>query len=161
MTGKLKYLSSGGLVDTYGAGNFVSLKFSNIPEDATSVKVGMDPSEGTGLVEIIDNPDKNGVFKVTNKNTQKFVVEITTPEGVTRIEYSLRDLECLSNVPTIPEITSALSSQLNLWIRRLNGETIDPSLYDQITADADNYYKTNTEYNDEVDSLEDAMDGVD
>lgn len=79
ITGTLKYLDTGSLVDTYGAGNFIALKFSDIPETATSVKVGMEPSEGTGLVELINDPDKNGVFKVTNRFTQNF--KIVTTDG--------------------------------------------------------------------------------
>ena len=58
-------------MDTYGAGNFIALKFTDIDETATSVKVGLDPSVSTGLVEIIDDPDKNGAFKITDKDTQK------------------------------------------------------------------------------------------
>lgn len=75
ITGTLHYLSDGQLVTDWGAGNFLALKFTDIDEDATSVKVGLDPSAGSGLVEIIDDPDKNGVFKITDKDTQKFVVE--------------------------------------------------------------------------------------
>jgi hypothetical protein len=75
ITGTLKYLDDGGeIAGHWGAGNFLCLKFSDIDTDATSVKVGLEPSEGSGLVEIIDDPDKNGVFKITDKATQKFVV---------------------------------------------------------------------------------------
>ena len=74
ITGTLNYLSTGQLVTDWGAGNFMALKFTDIDSDATSVKVGMEPSVSSGLVEIIDDPDKNGVFKVTDKDTQKFVV---------------------------------------------------------------------------------------
>ena len=82
-TGNLKYLDSGALVDTYGAGNFIALKFSDIPAAATSVKVGLDPSEGTGLVEIINDPDKNGAFKITNRFTQNF--KIVTTDGTNTV----------------------------------------------------------------------------
>lgn len=70
----------------------MALKFTNIPESATSVKVGMDPSQGSGLVEIINDPDKNGVFKVTDKNTQKFKVVVTDGEDTYEHTYSLKDL---------------------------------------------------------------------
>lgn len=161
MSGTLKYLSSGSLVDTFGAGNFIALKFNNIPEDATSVKVGLDPSEGTGLVEIINDPDKNGAFKITDKNTQKFVVQVTTPDGVNTIEYSLSALNCLSDIPTITDITNQLSQQLNLFRQRLDGSIINPNLYDPITSEEDAYYKTNDEYKDAVDEFESTMDGTD
>jgi hypothetical protein len=71
MTGTVKYLSSGYLVDTYGAGNFIALKFNNIPDDATSVKVGINTPD----TEIITNPDKNGAFKIGDNDTDKFIVD--------------------------------------------------------------------------------------
>lgn len=67
------------LVETWGEGYFVALKFTNIDSRATSVRVGLDPSQSSGLVEIIDDPDKNGVFKITNKDTQVF--EIISSDG--------------------------------------------------------------------------------
>ena len=79
ITGTLKYLSEGQLVTDWGAGNFLALAFTNIDPDATSVKVGLEPSQGSGLVEIINDPDKMGVFKITDKDTQKF--KIVTSNG--------------------------------------------------------------------------------
>jgi len=72
ITGTLKYLSSGQLVTDWGAGYFLALKFSDMDAKATSVKVGLEPSQSSGLVEL--DADKNGVFKITDKNAQKFVV---------------------------------------------------------------------------------------
>ena len=94
ITGTLKYLSSGQLPDYWGAGNFMALKFT-VPEGATSVKVGLDPSQGSGLVEIIDDPDKNGAFKVTDKDTQKFVIETTVDGETVTKEFDLSELVCL------------------------------------------------------------------
>jgi len=79
ITGTLKYLSSGDIADYWGAGNFIALDFSNFDANATSVKVGLDPSQGSGLVEILTDPDHNGVFKITNKDVQKF--KIVTSDG--------------------------------------------------------------------------------
>lgn len=93
ISGTLKYLDEGALVDEFGAGNFMAVKFTNIGENATSVKVGMSPSEGSGLVEIIDDPDKNGVFKVTNKDTQKFKVVATDGIHVNTQTFDLSSLE--------------------------------------------------------------------
>lgn len=74
--GTLKYLDSGSLVTTYGAGYFMAIKFSNVSADATSVKAGMHPSMGTGLVTL--DEDLEGIWKVTNKDTQTFdVVQIS------------------------------------------------------------------------------------
>ena len=94
ITGTLKYLSTGQLVNAWGAGNFIALKFADIVPNATSVKVGLDPSYGGGLVEIIDDPDKNGAFKITDKDTQVFVVEITDGVETIRTEYNLSGLTC-------------------------------------------------------------------
>lgn len=93
ITGTLKYLSSGQLVTDWGAGNFLALKFSDIPAAATSVKVGLEPSQGSGLVELINDPDKNGVFKITNKFVQKFKI-VTT--GGTETTEQLFDLSGLT-----------------------------------------------------------------
>lgn len=94
VTGTLKYVSEGSLPTTWGAGNFLAFDLSgNDFEHFTSVKVGLDPSRGSGLVEIIDDPDKNGAFKITDKNSQKFVIEVTTDGGFThRREYDLSGL---------------------------------------------------------------------
>ena len=87
ITGTLKYLSSGQLVTDWGAGNFLALKFSG---DATStpedVKVGLEPSVSSGLVPL--DSDKNGVFKITDKDRQYFVVEY---DGKT-VRYDLTGL---------------------------------------------------------------------
>ena len=94
ITGTLKYLSSGQLVTDWGAGNFMALKFTDIDPDATSVKVGLQPSVSSGLVEIINDPDKNGAFKVTDKDTQEFVV-LSTVNGFTNKQvYDLSELVC-------------------------------------------------------------------
>lgn len=75
--GSLKYLSSGDLVTTWGAGNFIALKFVIIDPDITysDIKVGLNPSESSGLVTL--DADLNGVFKVTDKSTQKFRVVVS------------------------------------------------------------------------------------
>ena len=64
-TGTLKYVSTGSLPDWWGAGNFLALKFGDVPTGATSKKVGLRPSAGSGLVEL--DEDMNGVFKVGSK----------------------------------------------------------------------------------------------
>lgn len=92
ITGTLKYLDSGDLVTTWGAGNFMAIQFNNIDPRATSVRVGMQPSEGSGLVELINDPDKNGVFKVTDKDTQKFVVITSDGTHTTTASYDLTKL---------------------------------------------------------------------
>lgn len=88
----MKWLDEGAIAEQWGDGNFVVLKFSDIDENATSVKVGLDPSMGSGLVEIIDDPDKNGVFKVTDKNAQLFKVVTSDGTKSTTKTYSLSGL---------------------------------------------------------------------
>ena len=98
ITGTLSYLDgSNAIVDHWGAGNFLTLKFSNFDSRATSVKVGLDPSQGSGLVEILTDPDKNGVFKITDKDTQVFKVVSTDGVRTTTQTYSLTGLTCQSS----------------------------------------------------------------
>lgn len=92
ITGTSKYLSEGQLVTDWGAGNFLALKFTNLDADATSVKVGLEPSAGSGLVEIIDDPDKDGVFKLSDEMNQKFVVVQSDGLYKRRQEFDLSEL---------------------------------------------------------------------
>jgi len=83
ITGTLTKLTSGQLVTDWGEGYFLALKFSDFADGLTyeDVKVGLSPSQGSGLVTL--DSDKNGVFKITNKDVQKFVVR-QEKEGVGR-----------------------------------------------------------------------------
>ena len=56
-------------------GYFLALKWSDPAQDITSLKVGLIPSaSGMDLVECIEDTDRNGVFKITDKDNQKFVL---------------------------------------------------------------------------------------
>ena len=92
ITGTLKKLETGDLVDAWGEGHFLALKFSDIPDTATSVKVGLDPSYGNGLVEIITDPDSNGAWKITDPDEQVF--KVVTTDGTNTVEktYDLSGL---------------------------------------------------------------------
>lgn len=92
ITGTLKKLETGDLVDAWGEGYFLALKFSDIPDTATSVKVGLDPSYGNGLVEIITDPDRNGAWKITDPDEQVF--KVVTTDGTNTVEktYDLSGL---------------------------------------------------------------------
>ena len=58
----------------------------------TSVKVGVTPSVSSGLVEIINDPDKNGFVKVTDKAQQLFTIVSTNGTQTRTKAYSLADL---------------------------------------------------------------------
>jgi len=91
ITGTLKYIDTGALADFWGPGYFVALKFT-VSDVATSVKVGLDPSVSSGLAEIIDDPDKNGAFKISNKNLQKAIVITTDGETTFTERFDLSKL---------------------------------------------------------------------
>ncbi len=94
ISGTLSYVDEGALPDYWGAGNFLALKFSDADPHAESLKVGLDPSEGSGMAEL--DEDMNAVFKITDKDEQKLVTEVKDgPTGnVTRTEYDLSELVC-------------------------------------------------------------------
>lgn len=104
VTGTSKYLDDGQLVDAHGAGNFIGVEVHDIPNDVTSIKLGMYPTyrdgefhwDDSGLQEIIDDPDKGGVYKITNKSIQK--IKILTSDG-TRVHSQLYSLK---NVTVLP-----------------------------------------------------------
>ena len=77
ITGTLKKLTSGSIPAVWGEGYFMALKFTD-SNSADSIQVGLNPSVSSGLVEL--DSDMNGVFKVTDKDNQLFVV-VTTKDG--------------------------------------------------------------------------------
>lgn len=80
ITGTLHYLSSGQLVTDWGAGNFIALKFTKDNAKAVSIKVGLRPSKsGMPLLEL--DADMDGVFQITDKDKQVFVVRCTDADG--------------------------------------------------------------------------------
>ena len=92
ITGTLKYVSSGALANDWGAGNFIALVFSSPDEEATSVKVGMEPSMGSGLQEL--DSDMDAVLKVTDKDNQKVVVVSSDGSRHTKQVFDLSGLTC-------------------------------------------------------------------
>ena len=91
ITGTLKYLDEGQLVTDWGAGNFIALKFT-VPDGATSCKVGLNPTQGSGMQEL--DEDKDGVFKITDNATQKLVVVTTNGQYTLTQEFDLSELTC-------------------------------------------------------------------
>lgn len=77
VTGTLTKQTSGQIVTDWGPGYFLGLKWSGIDAKANSIKVGLEPSAGVGMIECFDDPDRDGLFKITNKNIQKFKIVIS------------------------------------------------------------------------------------
>lgn len=92
ITGTLKYLASGAIADDWGPGNFLCLKFPDADIETTVVKVGLNPSQSSGIVEL--DSDKNGVFKVTDKNAQQFIVVQRKGDAVSVQSFDLSGLTC-------------------------------------------------------------------
>lgn len=90
VTGTLYKQTSGQIVNDWGAGYFLVLAWDNVDPNATSFKVGLEPSAGTGLVEGIGDPDKWVLLKLDNKNIQraKFVTGNAEHETVQYLDLS-------------------------------------------------------------------------
>ena len=75
--GKLTFVEGGLSPSGYLSGDGYFLALSLYDNDFTglsSVKVGLKPSKGSGLVEIMNDPDKVVVLKISDKNQQKFKI---------------------------------------------------------------------------------------
>lgn len=98
ITGTLKYLgTSNAITNRWGKGNFIPFKLTvDDWSKYSSVKVGLVPSEGTGLVEIKDDPDHNGTMKITNKDIQRIKVVAISADGRKQHTqwFDLRGLTC-------------------------------------------------------------------
>ncbi len=91
-TGTIKKLTSGALVNRWGEGYFIALKFTKVDPDVVSIEVGLDPSVDSGLVKL--DADMNGGFKITNRKQQMFKVVATKTDGTTvESSYVLSALE--------------------------------------------------------------------
>ena len=95
-TGSSKYLSgSNPITDVWGEGNFLAVTFNAASWSAyTSVKVGLEPSAGAGMVELIGHlDDLDSVFKITDKNAQKLKIVATNGTKTTVQAYSLAKVD--------------------------------------------------------------------
>ena len=90
ITGTLNKLTSGQLVTDWGEGYFLALKFTKNNEAITSIKVGLRPSVSSGLVEL--DADMDGVFKITDKENQKFIVRCSDGTYVYEKIFDLSEL---------------------------------------------------------------------
>lgn len=92
ITGTLHYLTEGQLVRDWGEGYFLAMEWSDIDENATSLKVGLAPSAGSGLIECLDDPDHNGVFHITDKNRQDLIIVSANDDGKTLQNFDISGL---------------------------------------------------------------------
>lgn len=98
ISGTLSYLDdeTTELVGYWGPGHFLALNFAdNDLDDYSSVMVGLDPSQGSGLVELKGDPDQNGVFKITDNESQVFKILCYVEgeeEPVSEQEFDLSNL---------------------------------------------------------------------
>lgn len=73
------------------------LHWSDPDESVTSLKVGVVPSSiGLDPQECIDDPDRNGVFRITNPATQVIKVIQSDGENERIDEYTLDGLTLMS-----------------------------------------------------------------
>lgn len=102
ITGDLEYLDDGQLVDAHGEGNFLAVECVEYPADVTSVKLGMYPTyrdgqfiyDDSGLQEIINDPDKGGAYKITDKNIQAIKLVVSDGKRVHKQIFDLSGLNC-------------------------------------------------------------------
>ena len=88
VTGTLKYFDTpGAIVDVWGEGHFFAFTIDDEDTNTTKTMVGLEPSEGSGLVDIHGDPDMNGIAKITDPNTQKFKVIQTDAAGHKNVQY--------------------------------------------------------------------------
>ena len=102
VTGSLKFIEGGldpsGTGPLAGDGHFLALKWTggDMAAKDTELWVGLEPSEGSGMVECLSDTDHNGVFKVTDKNAQK--VKFIQKDGThSNVQYF--DLSGLTLLP--------------------------------------------------------------
>ena len=63
------------------------MKISGEDSNTTKTLVGLEPSAGSGLVDIHGDLQMNGIAKITDKNTQKFKVIQSDAAGHKNIQY--------------------------------------------------------------------------
>ena len=88
----MKYLSSGEIADYWGAGNFFAVDISATSWAAyTEVKIGLEPSMGSGPATVSSNDD--AVFKIADPQKQKLVITATNGTYTDRQEISLAGIK--------------------------------------------------------------------
>jgi hypothetical protein len=95
ITGTSKWLNgSNSITDVWGTGNFVAVTFEAADwTKYTSVKVGLLPTAGAGMQELIGHlDDLDSVFKITDKGEQVLRVVATNGTNTIIKDYQLGEL---------------------------------------------------------------------
>ena len=95
ITGTSKWLNgSNAITDVWGTGNFVAITFEASDwTKYTSVKVGLLPTQGAGMQELIGHlDDLDSVFKITDKGEQILRVVATNGTNTIIKDYQLGEL---------------------------------------------------------------------
>ena len=98
ITGTSKWLNgSNAITDVWGTGNFVAITFDAADwTKYTSVKVGLLPTAGAGMQELIGHlDDLDSVFKITDKGEQVLRVVATNGTNTIINDYQLGELVTL------------------------------------------------------------------
>lgn len=92
--GTLHYVDDGSQAASWGAGNFLVVKLSNIDPAAASVRIGLQPSAGSGMMEILGDPDMNAQLKITDKKKQKLKIITSNGFRTNAQTFDLSGLTC-------------------------------------------------------------------
>lgn len=88
VTGTLKYFDTAGpIVDVWGEGYFFAFKITGEDSNSTKTLVGLEPSAGSGLVDIHGDAEMNGIAKITDPATQNFKVIQSDNAGHKNVQY--------------------------------------------------------------------------
>ena len=94
--GTSKWLSSGTVASDWGAGNFIAIDFEDLPEEADKIMVGLEPSMGTGMVELTPD-DTKSVFKIADKDLQSLLIKTSIGTRTITQTFSLKGVTCQSS----------------------------------------------------------------
>lgn len=90
ISGTLYKQSTGPLPDYWGEGYFLALDFVNNDLNVQTIKVGLSPSMGSGLLPL--DEDMDAAFMITNPTSQQLVVVSTDGVRTKRDYYTLNGL---------------------------------------------------------------------
>lgn len=90
ISGTLYKQTSGALPDYWGEGYFLALDFVNNDLNVQTIKVGLSPSQGSGILPL--DEDMDAACKVTNPMSQQLVVVSTDGVRTKRDYYTLSGL---------------------------------------------------------------------